>query len=369
MNSDTVIKKILVLAANPRNTCLLRLDEEVREIDEGLRRANKREQFKLEQKWALRSRDFYRAILDYQPDIVHFCGHGAGEDGIILENETKQPAYIQADTLASMFKLFARNGVKCVVLNACYSEVQAEAISQHINYVIGMNWAIGDRAAINFAVAFYDALGAGQDIEFAFELGCSQINTNEQQTPILKKKPNFSNTVVESSFPKDIQHPVENKKFMSMTSTKAIEVFFSYAPEDEKMRGQLEKHLSLLKRQEVITGWHDRKIGAGKEWKNEIDRHLNTARIILLLVSADFIALDYCWDVEVTRAMERHEANEARVIPIIINSVDWKSAPFGRLQPLPKGGKPVKKWGNHSDAFENIAQGIRTVAAELASNP
>jgi TIR domain/CHAT domain len=366
MSSDTVITKILVLAANPRNTSLLRLDEEVREIDEGLRRANKREQFKLEQKWAVRSRDFYRAILDYQPAIVHFCGHGAGEDGIILENETKQAAYIQADALASMFKLFARNGVKCVVLNACYSEVQAEAISQHINYVIGMNWAIGDRAAINFAVAFYDALGAGQDIEFAFELGCSQINRNDQQTPILKKKPNFTSTVVEPNFPKDI-HPVKNQ-LISMPSTKAIEVFFSYAREDEKLRDKLEKHLSLLKREKVITGWHDRKIGAGQEWKNEIDIHLNTAQIILLLVSVDFIASDYCWDVEVKRAMERHEAEEARVIPVILDSVDWKSAPFGRLQHLPRGIKPVKKWGNRDEAFLEITKNIRIVAGELTPN-
>ena len=133
------VKTILLLAANPRQTSQLRLDEEVREIDEGLRRANKREQFKLEQKWAVRSRDFYRAILDTQPQIVHFCGHGAGEDGIVLEDETGQIAFVQADALSGMFKLFAKKGVECVLLNACYSEAQAEAISQHIEYVIGMN--------------------------------------------------------------------------------------------------------------------------------------------------------------------------------------------------------------------------------------
>lgn len=177
------------MASNPRNTSQLRLDEEAREIDEGLRRANKREQFKLEQKWAVRSRDFYRAILDHQPQIVHFCGHGAGEDGIVLENETGQAVFVQADALASMFKLFARKGVECVLLNACYSEIQAEAISQHINYVIGMNQTIGDKAAINFAVAFYDALGAGEEVEFAFELGCSQlVGLKEHEIPVFQKK-------------------------------------------------------------------------------------------------------------------------------------------------------------------------------------
>lgn len=190
-NSD--VKTILILAANPTSTSRLRLDEEVREIDEGLRRANKREEFKLEQKWAVRQRDFYRAMLDCQPQIVHFSGHGAGQDGIVLDDETGQPALICADALGSMFKLFATKGVECVLLNACYSEVQAKAISQHVNYVIGMNQAVGDKAAIAFSVAFYDALAAGQQVEFAYELGCSiLIKYLEQQTPVLFKKEQIS---------------------------------------------------------------------------------------------------------------------------------------------------------------------------------
>lgn len=189
ISNKTDIKTILILAANPKNTSRLRLEEEIREIDEGLRRANKRDQFKLEMKLAVRQRDFYRAILDTQPQIVHFCGHGKGEDGIVLEDETGHIAFAQADTLASLFKLFARKGVECVVLNACYSEVQADAIHEHVNYVIGMNRAIGDKAAIDFAVAFYDALAAGEDVEFAFELGRSQlVGLKENQTPVLKIK-------------------------------------------------------------------------------------------------------------------------------------------------------------------------------------
>jgi energy-coupling factor transporter ATP-binding protein EcfA2 len=205
MNNKAGVKTILLLAANPRDTSKLQLDVEVREIDEGLRRANKREQFKLEQKWAVRSRDFYRAILDTQPQIVHFCGHGTAEDGIILENEMKQSVYVQADALASMFKLFATKGVECVVLNACYSEVQAEAISQYVKYVIGMNKAVGDKAAVAFAVAFYDALGAGEDVEFAYELGKSQmIGFMEHQTPVLKKN---QLTDVSTTFETDVIPP------------------------------------------------------------------------------------------------------------------------------------------------------------------
>jgi tetratricopeptide (TPR) repeat protein len=186
-NSD--VKTILILAANPTDTSRIRLDKEVREIDEGLRRSSKRERFKLEQKWAVRQRDFYRAILDYRPQIVHFSGHGTGVNGIVLEDETDQSVEVNASTLASMFKLFAAKGVECVILNACYSEVQAKAISQHVKYVIGMNQAVGDKAAVAFSVAFYDALASGEHMEFAYELGCSVLtNYLEQQTPVFFKK-------------------------------------------------------------------------------------------------------------------------------------------------------------------------------------
>src|SRR3954471_1709733 len=106
-----------------------------------------------------------------------------------------------------------------------------------------------------------------------------------------------------------------------------ISLFYSYSHKDEALRDELETHLSLLKRQGVIAGWHDRRIEAGTEWAGAIDKNLEEAGIILLLVSADFLASPYCWDVEVRRAMERHEAGTARVIPVILRPVDWHSAP------------------------------------------
>lgn len=184
-------QKILILAANPQGTKRLRLDEEVREIHAGLQRAKKREQFVLEQRWAVRSRDILRAMVDFSPKIVHFSGHGAGDEGLVFEDETGGAKLVDGEALAGLFKLFAQD-IECVVLNGCYSEVQANAITQHINYVIGMSKEIGDRAAIEFAVGFYDALGAGNTVEFAYEFGCAAIRLagiSEQLTPILKKKP------------------------------------------------------------------------------------------------------------------------------------------------------------------------------------
>jgi hypothetical protein len=146
-----------------------------------------------------------------------------------------------------------------------------------------------------------------------------------------------------------------------------IEVFYSYSHEDEALRDELNKHLALLKRQGVIRDWHDRRIAAGTEWSGQIDEHVNSAGVILLMVSADFMASDYCWDVEMTRAMERHEAGEAVVIPIIVRAVDWHSAPFGKLQALPKNAKPVTSWPNRDEAFADIAKGIRGAVERLAN--
>ncbi len=184
-------KKILILAANPKNTSRLRLDEEVREIENGLRGAQHRDEFTLKQVWAPRPSDIRRAMLDFRPQIVHFCGHGKGDEGIAFEDSSGNAKIVSADILSGFFELFAEK-LECVVLNACYSEVQAEAIAEYINYVLGMNKAIGDEAAIEFSVAFYDALGAGETIEFAYKLACNAIQwagKPEHLTPILKSKP------------------------------------------------------------------------------------------------------------------------------------------------------------------------------------
>ena len=149
----------------------------------------------------------------------------------------------------------------------------------------------------------------------------------------------------------------------------AIEVFFCYSHKDERLRDLLETHLSNLKRQNIIIGWHDRNIAAGTEWKGHIDEHLESARIILLLVSADFLASDYSYDVEMKRALERHEAGEARVIPIILRPCDWHTAPFGKLQALPTDAKPVTEWSSRDRALYDITKGISKVIAAFMQNP
>jgi CheY-like chemotaxis protein len=140
---------------------------------------------------------------------------------------------------------------------------------------------------------------------------------------------------------------------------KEIKVFYSYSHKDSKLRERLERHLSLLKREGVIAQWHDRQIGVGTEWNRQIHDALNSADVILLLVSADFLASDYCYDIEMKRALELHEAGTARVIPIILRPCEWQRALFAKLQALPLGGRAVVHWRDQDSAFTDVARGIR----------
>jgi internalin A len=143
-------------------------------------------------------------------------------------------------------------------------------------------------------------------------------------------------------------------------------VFISYSHMDEALRGELETHLKLLHRQGVISVWQDRKITAGTEWRGQIDKNLESAQIIVLLVSANFIASDYSWDTEMKVALRRHEQRTAQVVPIILRTVDnWESAEFGKLQALPTGGKPVTLWADRDSAWADVTKGIRKVVEEI----
>lgn len=146
-----------------------------------------------------------------------------------------------------------------------------------------------------------------------------------------------------------------------MTAARAARVFFSYAHADAQHRDRLEKGLAMLKRQGLIETWHDRRIIPGQHVDRAISAELEAADLILLLISPDFLESEYCYDVEMQRAMQRHEAGDAHVVPIILRPCDWKSAPFGRLNALPTDGKPVTKWTDSDDAFLDITEGIKRV--------
>jgi len=146
-----------------------------------------------------------------------------------------------------------------------------------------------------------------------------------------------------------------------------LEVFIAYSHANERMKQKLIKHLSSLRRTGLVEAWHDRQIQPGADWDREIDQHLNRSQIILLLISADFIDSDYCYSIEMIRALERDARDEARVIPVILRPCDWPALPFGRLQGLPLNGKPVTKWSNQDEAYTDIARELRKVVEEMGS--
>jgi hypothetical protein len=149
--------------------------------------------------------------------------------------------------------------------------------------------------------------------------------------------------------------------------SKTLEVFISYSHEDEDIKNSLEKHLTPLKRLNLIKVWHDRKIMAGQEWDKIISKNLKNASIILLLVSIDFINSKYCYDVELEEALELHSKNNATVIPIIIRPCMWQNTPFAKIQALPKDAKAVTLWQNNDEALTNVAEGIKKIAEDIIS--
>lgn len=154
---------------------------------------------------------------------------------------------------------------------------------------------------------------------------------------------------------------------MTVEQTRAIKIFYCYAHADKALRAELETHLAPLKRLEWIITWHDREVNVVMEWEHEIDPHLNTADIILILVSPNFMVSDYCWGIEMKRALERHERGEARVIPIILRPAFWEGAPFGKLQALPTNAKSVTSWRSRDKALEDVVRGIRDAVRALLS--
>jgi hypothetical protein len=154
-----------------------------------------------------------------------------------------------------------------------------------------------------------------------------------------------------------------------MPEGSAVRLFISYSHKDEALREKLGEHLAALQQEGVIALWHDRKISAGQEWAGAIDANLEAADIILCLVSAGFLASPYCSDIELRRALERNDAGEACVIPVILRPSDWTGTALGRLQALPGNAKPVTNWSNRDEAFLSIARGVREVAQRLAERP
>lgn len=272
------MKKILILTANPKNTDRLRLDEEVREIQAAVDQSKNRDQFEITTRWAVRVDDLQPILLDHTPDIVHFSGHGGGSEGLALENELGQMQLVSSIALAGLFKLFKAN-VECVFLNACYSEEQAKAIYKHINCVVGMNQAIGDRAAVKFAKGFYRAIGTDKTYKEAFEFGCNLIDLQsipETSTPVIKLKKR-------SQSPQSTRQSVQSKPSTGMgeltSGGSRSRIFISYkrgtAPDEAVAMAVFE---ALREQHEVFI---DQTMLVGTHWAEQIELELRRSDFLI----------------------------------------------------------------------------------------
>jgi TIR domain/CHAT domain len=383
--------KALFLAANPAATKRLALDEEIRLIEEMMRKARYRDALVFQSAWAVRPDDLLQLLNEHQPHIVHFSGHGIGE-GLQLAGEDGEARLVTTQALKRLFTTLKDN-IRLIVLNACYSREQAQTLVEVIDCVIGMHTSIGDEAAAMFAASFYRALGFGRSVQNAFDQGLVALavrNIPEEDIPQLLvkdgvdphqvmlvggRKPRVSPLAKAASAlarptptatpPSDlpgVKEAVEAEK-------PPVEVFISYSHKDKLLRDRLAVQLSNLRRQGVIRDWFDGDIIPGTEWRKQIQQHLESAQIILLLISADFMASEFCYSIEMARAIQRHKAGEARVLPILLRPTDYEGAPFTELLMLPTDAKPVTRWTNQDDAFEDIVRGIRRAINELRGKP
>jgi TIR domain/CHAT domain len=375
----------LFLAANPTVTQPLALDKEIRLIEERVRQAKYRNTLTFKSAWAVRPDDLLQLLNEHQPQIVHFSGHGTDE-GIYLEGENDQARLVPTQALKRLFTTLKDN-VRLILLNACYSREQALALVEVIDCVIGMNDRISDEAAAIFAGSFYRGLGFGRSVQNAFDQGLvalSMSNIPEEDTPeLLVKKGIDPNQLVlvgsrkpqeaspakasptqptQPSLPTPDQPGADGQ---SEVKTQPIEVFISYAHEDKLLRDRLAIQLANLRRQGVIRDWFNGDVIPGTEWRKQIQQHIESAQIILLLISADFMASEFCYSTEMMKAIQRHKDGNVRVLPILLRPTDYEGAPFAELRMLPTDNKPLTRWPNHDDAFENIVKGIRRAINEL----
>lgn len=329
------MKKILLLSANPFSTSRLRLDKELRAIEESLRLPIERGEFSIKSLLATRVKDLHRALLQVQPQIVHFSGHGEGEAGLCLESRDGQAQLVDSQDLAALFALL-KPPVECVLLNACYSETQAKALQSYTDYVIGMNQAIGDETAIDFAEAFYEILSSEPEYDYrrSFELTLNRLKMEgiaEHNIPVL-----LSRAQADDPSPESKNHPLAVAHGMSRD-----QVFISYSRKDAAWLDKVRTNLKFLEDKGKLRFWDDTKIPPGALWRDEIKIALASAKVALFLVSADFLASDYISQEELPVLLEAAETEGTHILSLILRPCLFDFSELEKFQTVNPPSKPL----------------------------
>ncbi len=373
MTPVTPVQRILILAANPLDSSRLRLDEELREIEAVLSRAKQRDRFDIRPQYATRPSDIQQALLDYNPQIVHFCGHGDGAKGLIFEDDSGQSQFVKAQALANLFELFA-DQVKCVVLNACYSEVQAAAIVAHIDAVIGMNQPIGDSAAIRFAEGFYRGLGAGKDVEFAYRLGRNSLELQgieQAHIPVLRRRgfgtgeQQADSSTTKIAGTRDISLvPEALVAEPSVQTEKRSRIFISYKRDIEPDAPLAQKLCEAL--QPYHDVFIDQKMLVGTRWAAQIEAELKAADGVIVLLSAHSVQSEMVeHEVELAHRFAQGEGSGGypRIFPVRVAYRQPFQYPLGAyLNPL-----NWAMWTDEGDTAGLVEELLRAIAGQPLS--
>jgi hypothetical protein len=376
--------RVLFLASNP-TAMTFDFAEELHRIEAA--RRSRPGSFVVVPRWSVSLAELTRHVAADRPAVVHVLSPTVdpARNELVLSDETGEPEYVPSAKFAKAFAGAAGRATRLVVVNTCHSRRLAEDVARHVGCAIAMEAEIYDHAAVEFSDGLYRALAAGASVAEAFDAGCDAVGRVEpaqRNVPVLLAGREDPNSVRIAPQPETgagvatvtagqvLGHPPRTPDGAGRAAApRCLQIFCSYSHKDAKYRAELEAHMANLLSQGTVKVWHDRLIRPGTDWARDIDRNLEQANIVMLLVSADFMASRYCTGVELARALERQAADGIRVVPILVRDCDLADAPFAQLQWLPTGAKPVKRWTDRDTAWTDVVKGLRKVVDDLSAAP
>ena len=377
--------RVLFLASNPTKM-KFGFAEELHRIEEA--RRSRPGCFDVIPRWSVSLSGLKRHVTSDRPTVVHVLSPTVdpAKNELVLSDESGEPEFVPSAAFAKAFAGARGRATRLVVINTCHSRPLAEDVARHVGCAIAMEGEIADHAAVEFTDALYHALAEGVSVAEAFDEARDAVGRtaeSQRDVPVLvagRENPNAvriaaaaaqsgDESDAESSRPRRSRARGERTRAAGSKAAAAphcLRIFCSYSHKDSKYRAELEAHMANLLSQGVVKVWHDRLIRPGTDWAQDIDRNLDQANIVMLLVSADFMASRYCMGIELARALERQASEAVRVVPVLVRECDLAGAPFGPLQWLPTGAKPVKRWTDRDSAWTDVVKGLRKVVEDLS---
>lgn len=345
--------KILFLAANPAATTPLSLDEEVRGIEEKLRASELRDAFALISRWATRPDDLQRNLLELNPTIVHFSGHGSASGGLALHGVGDAMQVVAPEAIAGLFTVL-RDSVRVVFFNTCHSLALAEAVARTVDCVVGMSDEFGDQAARIFAAAFYRGLGFGRSVGEAFELGRSALRLAgipEDQTPRLFVRHGVDpgGLYVLAPIPAGRAGP-------AASNDARPRVVLLAAPEDTPWLKKLQVHLRPIARATKFEVWDSSQVPPGARWRDAVEEGFSRARAVVVVVSPALLADDDFAESRLPELLRRADSRTVRLLSLIVSPCAFSRTELEAYHPLNPPDEPL-------DMLPPAEQGRRLVAA------